>query len=151
MSRLWCIFASSVFCCIGQFAGMQISNPHHLILLAGSTGLAYGMLFGAYPSIVAHTFGIGGISQNWGVMTLAAVLGGNVFNLIYGSIYDRNSVISPDGDRDCRLGLGCYRTAYIVTFSAGLFGTVVTLWGIWHENKLLAKLRNGKKDQLHEA
>lgn len=136
---------SSIFFCTAQIAGTQISSPHNLIFVSGMTGLAYGMLFGVFPSIVAHTFGIGGISQNWGVMTLAAVLGGNVFNLLYGTVYDRHSIKLPDGDRECREGLDCYRTAYWVTFYTSIFGAVVTLWGIWHEKRMVAKLKAANK------
>nr|KMM70567.1 hypothetical protein CPAG_06878 [Coccidioides posadasii RMSCC 3488] len=151
MSRQWCVFAASLFFCAGQLAGAQVSNPHHLILVSGMTGFAYGMLFGVYPSLVAHTFGIGGISQNWGIMTLAAVVGGNTFNLIYGSIYDRNSVILPNGDRDCREGLACYRTAYWVTSYAGIAGALITLWGIWHEKRVMAKLVGKNNNHAHAS
>ncbi|QVM05743.1 hypothetical protein D8B26_000452 [Coccidioides posadasii str. Silveira] len=151
MSRQWCVFAASLFFCAGQLAGAQVSNPHHLILVSGMTGFAYGMLFGVYPSLVAHTFGIGGISQNWGIMTLAAVVGGNIFNLIYGSIYDRNSVILPNGDRDCREGLACYRTAYWVTSYAGIAGALITLWGIWHEKRVMAKLVGKNNNHAHAS
>ncbi|KAI1934102.1 hypothetical protein LOZ58_002470 [Ophidiomyces ophidiicola] len=136
---------------IAQFAATRISDPHQLLFVSGMTGLAYGMLFGVFPSIVAHTFGIGGISQNWGVMTLAAVIGGNTFNLIYGFIFDRNSYISPDGDRDCREGLRCYRAAYWVTFSAGLLGTVIALWSIRHERSISMQMKTGKKSRLRTS
>jgi len=46
--------------------------------------VAYGFLFGVYPSLVAETFGVHGLSQNWGCMTLAPVISGNIFNLLYG-------------------------------------------------------------------
>ncbi|KAI1997397.1 hypothetical protein LOZ53_000576 [Ophidiomyces ophidiicola] len=151
MSRIWCLFISSLCFCSAQFAATRISDPHQLLFVSGMTGLAYGMLFGVFPSIVAHTFGIGGISQNWGVMTLAAVIGGNIFNLIYGFIFDRNSYISPDGDRDCREGLRCYRAAYWVTFSAGLLGTVIALWSIWHERSIVMQMKTGKKSRLRAS
>ncbi|EEP81649.1 conserved hypothetical protein [Uncinocarpus reesii 1704] len=149
VSRQWCVFVASLFFTAGQFAGTQISNPHHLIIVSGLTGFAYGMLFGVFPSLVAHTFGIGGISQNWGIMTLAAVVGGNAFNLIYGSVYDRNSVILPDVEGDCREGLACYRSAYWVTSYAGIVGALITLWGIWHEKRVVARL-TGKKSNVHD-
>ncbi|KAE8319318.1 major facilitator superfamily domain-containing protein [Aspergillus transmontanensis] len=112
-----------------------------LIVVSGFTGVAYGFLFGVFPSLVAHTFGIGGLSQNWGVMTLAPVLSGNVFNLLYGSIYDRHSVVGPDGDRDCPDGLGCYRTAYYTTFFSGVAGIIVCLWSILRERRVHGAIR----------
>jgi MFS family permease len=139
VSRLWCLFASSILFCISQLAGARISDPHHLIFVSGITGMAYGILFGVFPSIVSHTFGIDGLSQNWGIMTLAAIFGGYVFNLFYGFIYDRNSIVSDDGDRDCREGLACYSTAYIISFWAGVAAAVLTLWSIWHERQVASR------------
>lgn len=46
--------------------------------------MAYGFLFGVFPSLVAECFGVNGLSQNWGCMTLAPIVFGNIFNLLYG-------------------------------------------------------------------
>ncbi|CAI7667450.1 unnamed protein product [Penicillium palitans] len=136
MSRIWCLFLSAVVFTLTQLAGTTISNPNSLVVVSGFTGIAYGFLFGVFPSLTAHTFGIGGLSQNWGVMTLAPVFSGNVFNLLYGSIYDGHSVVGHDGDRECPDGLGCYRTAYFMTFVSGLFGIAVCLWTIIREKNI---------------
>lgn len=136
MSRIWCLFLSAVVFTLTQLAGTAISNPNSLVVVSGFTGIAYGFLFGVFPSLTAHTFGIGGLSQNWGVMTLAPVFSGNIFNLLYGSIYDGHSVVSHDGDRECPDGLGCYRTAYFMTFVSGLFGIAVCLWTIIREKNI---------------
>ncbi|KAL5364165.1 major facilitator superfamily domain-containing protein [Aspergillus floccosus] len=141
MSRFWCLFISSVVFTVTQLAGAAISNPHQLVVVSGFTGVAYGFLFGVFPSLVAHTFGIGGLSQNWGAMTLAPVLSGNVFNLLYGSIYDRHSVVGPDGDRDCPDGLGCYQSAYYTTFFSGVAGILVCLWSIMREKRVHNSVR----------
>lgn len=136
MSRFWCLFISAVVFTGTQLAGASIDNPNTLVLVSGFTGVAYGFLFGVFPSLVAHTFGIGGLSQNWGAMTMAPVLSGNVFNMLYGSIYDKHSVVGPDGERDCPDGLGCYQAAYYTTFFSGLAGIVVCLWSITREKRI---------------
>ncbi|KEY81583.1 MFS transporter [Aspergillus fumigatus] len=136
MSRFWCLFISATVFTGTQLAGAAISNPNQLVVVSGCTGVAYGFLFGVFPSLVAHTFGIGGLSQNWGVMTLAPVLSGNLFNLIYGTIYDKHSIIAPDGERDCPDGLACYQGAYYTTFFSGVAGIVVCLWSIWREHQI---------------
>lgn len=106
MSRFWCLFVSSFIFCIGQICAIIIENPHVLVLLSGLTGctsplyhfhslayllrilgtVAYGFLYGVFPSLVAATFGIGGLSTNWGFMTLAPVIFGNIFNILYGKL-----------------------------------------------------------------
>lgn len=147
MSRFWCLFVSAFVFTVTQMAGAAITNPHQLVVVSGFTGVAYGFLFGVFPSLVAHTFGIGGLSQNWGVMTLAPVLSGNVFNMLYGSIYDRHSIVGDDGDRDCLDGLGCYQAAYYTTFFSGVAGILVCLWSIVHERQIHGSFR---KKQDHE-
>lgn len=146
LSRFWCLFVSSVIFTTTQLAGTMIWDPHKLTAVAGLTGIAYGFLFGVFPSLVAHTFGIGGLSQNWGVMTLAPVVSGNVFNLLYGGIYDRNSVVGPDGGRDCPLGLDCYRSAYYLTLFSGLTGVFVCFWSILREKRMHGSFRKKVED-----
>ncbi|KAK2746783.1 hypothetical protein FQN57_002825 [Myotisia sp. PD_48] len=144
LSRYWCIFISSIFFFISQLAGHTVSDPHHLIILSSVTGLAYGILYGAFPSIVAQTFGISGLSQNWGFLTLAAAVFGNIFNLIYGAIYDSHSITLPDGERDCNKGLKCYSTAYLITAYSSVVCAGLTLLTIWHARRVLFRRRNGE-------
>lgn len=146
LSRFWCLFISAVVFTLTQLAGSAISNPNKLMAVSAFTGVAYGFLFGVFPSLVAHIFGIGGLSQNWGVMTLAPIFSGNVFNLLYGRFYDKHSVVGPDGDRDCIDGLACYRTAYYTTFFSGIAGVAVCLWSILHEKRQHGSFR--KHDRL---
>ena len=128
MSRFWCIFLSSVVFTLTQIAGTSINNPNHLYLVSSFTGLAYGFLFGVFPSITAESFGIHGLSQNWGAMTLAPVASSNIFNLFYGAVFDGHSVVEADGTRFCTEGIDCYRTAYVFTLGACAIAFGVTLW-----------------------
>ncbi|KAL2872839.1 putative MFS transporter [Aspergillus lucknowensis] len=141
MSRFWCLFLSAAVFALTQLAGAWISNPHYLVVVSAFTGIAYGFLFGVFPSLTAHTFGINGLSQNFGVMTLAPVISGNIFNLLYGSIYDHHSNVDDNGDRDCPDGLGCYQIAYYMTFFSGVGGILVCLWSIWRDRQLHGRAR----------
>ncbi|KIX04088.1 uncharacterized protein Z518_07641 [Rhinocladiella mackenziei CBS 650.93] len=132
-SRFWCLFTSALIFCMTQVIATVISHPNFLVFISGLTGLAYGILFGVYPSLVAHCFGVHGLSQNWGTMTLAPVISGNIFNILYGRIYDSHSVRNEDGDMECLEGRSCYSSAYWVTFGAALLGVTCCLWSIWHE------------------
>jgi MFS family permease len=134
MNRMWCLFLSGVAFTAAQFSALQIKNPHYLAFVSGLTGLAYGILYGFFPSLLAQKFGVMGMSQNWGTIILAPIISGNIFNIIYGKVYDKHSVILPDGERECLEGLSCYRTACWVTLIAGVLGTGLTLWSIWREN-----------------
>ncbi|KND86880.1 putative membrane protein, partial [Tolypocladium ophioglossoides CBS 100239] len=138
-SRLWCLFVACLVFLAAQACALNIRSPNLLSFVSGLSGLGYGFLFGVFPSIVTEAFGIRGLSQNWGFMTLAPVVSSNVFNLLYGTIYDKHSIIEPGGERSCHEGLECYRAAYWVTFGAGCAGLIMTLWTIRHEQAELAK------------
>ncbi|KAI9736066.1 MAG: hypothetical protein M1818_006242 [Claussenomyces sp. TS43310] len=131
-SRTWCLALASTLFTIAQISAISITNPHFLFTVSSLTGLAYGFLFGVFPSIVAETFGIHGMSQNWGVMTMAPVVSGNIFNLFYGVVFDAHSKILDGGERVCDAGLDCYRNAYVVTIVSCVFGLGVSLWSIRH-------------------
>ncbi|KFY46487.1 hypothetical protein V494_00445 [Pseudogymnoascus sp. VKM F-4513 (FW-928)] len=133
-SRTWCLTLGSAIFAIAQLLALFISDPHYLFLVSSLCGLAYGFLFGVFPSIVAEVFGIHGLSTNWGFMTLAPVLSGNIFNLFYGAVFDAHSVIDKNGDRVCDQGLECYRNAYVVTLFSGLAALVVSLVSIQYDH-----------------
>ncbi|KAK8172617.1 major facilitator superfamily domain-containing protein [Phyllosticta citrichinensis] len=136
LSRFWCLIFSALIFTTGQFVAMNIEDPNHLWMLSGLTGLAYGALFGVFPSIVADAFGVQVMTQNWGFMTLSPVVSGNIFNLCYGSIYDHQSVELEGGERECTKGLSCYRAAYGFTFAASLIGLLLIFWTIRHEHNV---------------
>ena len=153
MSRFWCLVAASTIFCAAQICAIRIENPHHLWAVSGLSGrtcpsqpstpclpadhlltcsmtVGYGVLYGVFPAMVTEAFGVHGFSQNWGCMTLAPIISGNIFNLLYGRIYDHHSTVLPSGERTCPDGLNCYRAAYWVTFAAALVGFGVSLWSI---------------------
>lgn len=132
-SRVWCLVVASAIFSLAQICALNIVNPHLLGFVSGFSGLGYGFLFGVFPSITAESFGIHGLSQNWGFMTLSPVISSNIFNLFYGLALDAHSIIEKDGKRRCEDGIECYRSAYIVTLAACGLGLCVTLWVIWHQ------------------
>merc|ERR1711881_516294 len=84
---------------------------------------------------------VSGLTVNWGFMTLAPVIFGNIFNLAYGGIYDSHSVPSDneEGHMVCEEGVTCYRGAYVFTFFSSIVGIGCALWCIWHEAYLRKK------------
>ena len=136
MNRMWCLFISALAFTAAQFGALQIENPHHLGSVSGLTGIGYGVLYGFYPSLLAQKFGVNGMSQNWGTVILAPVISGNLFNILYGEVYDKHSIVLPDGERECLEGRSCYWTASLVTLFVGLTGTVLSLGYIWKENRI---------------
>ncbi|KAI1763770.1 MFS general substrate transporter [Hypoxylon sp. FL1150] len=134
-SRVWCLVVASGIFSLAQVFALNVTNPHLLGFVSGFSGLGYGFLFGVFPSIIAESFGIHGLSSNWGFLTLSPVISSNIFNLFYGAVFDAHSVVDRDGVSSCSDGLECYRSAYIVTLAACGLGLLVTLWVIWHQRK----------------
>ncbi|KAI0142777.1 MFS general substrate transporter [Xylariaceae sp. FL1272] len=147
-SRIWCVVIAALIFSLAQICALNILNPHLLGFVSGFSGLGYGFLFGVYPSIVAESFGIHGLSQNWGFMTLSPVISSNIFNLFYGMVFDAHSVVEPDGQRRCEKGIECYRSAYDVTLAACGLGLGVTLYVIWHQAR--SKVREAGKGHAGE-
>ncbi|KAI1377555.1 MFS general substrate transporter [Hypoxylon crocopeplum] len=143
-SRVWCLVIASGIFSLAQICALNVTNPHLLGFVSGFSGLGYGFLFGVFPSIVAESFGIHGLSQNWGFMTLSPVISSNIFNLFYGSVFDAHSIVDKDGVSSCADGLQCYWAAYVVTLGACGLGLIVTLWVIWHQRKVRLAESAGK-------
>lgn len=124
---------------MSQACALVVNDPHFLGFVSGLSGLGYGFLFGVFPSLVAEAFGIRGLSQNWGSMTLAPVISSNILNSFYGAVLDSHSVFDRNGERSCHDGQGCYRDAYWATFGACFIGIAISLWAVQHERAERAK------------
>jgi len=143
-SRFWCLVASSSIFALAQFAALAVSNPYWLWLVSSISGLGYGALFGVYPALVVDAFGVSGLSANWGFMTVAPVIWGNIFSLLYGAVYDAHSTVLPEGERICDVGIDCYRSAYIVTSIAAMAAIAGALASVYRDS---AKMR-AKRDAV---
>lgn len=146
-SRYWCAAISATIFALAQTTAIRVEDPHLLWAVSGLSGLAYGVLFGVFPALVVDAFGSDGFAVNWGFMTLAPVVSGNVFNLFYGAVYDSNSVVQPDGQLACEVGLSCYRTAYYVTLTSSVLGIFACFWGIYGEH--VRKMRELEEHDGH--
>jgi hypothetical protein len=134
-SRFWCVIVAACIFAVDQLAATRIQDPNYLWVVSGLCGLAYGVTFGVLPAVVVDTFGPDGFSVNWGCLTMAPVVSGNVFNLFYGTVFDAHSIVEPDGNRSCEEGLMCYQQAYYVTLLSSVLGIAVCLWGIHGEHQ----------------
>ncbi|KAJ4289100.1 hypothetical protein N0V90_011442 [Kalmusia sp. IMI 367209] len=147
-SRFWCVAASGTVFMIAQICATRIENPNHLWAVSGLCGLAYGILFGVLPALVVDSFGPDGFAVNWGFMTLAPVVSGNIYNLFYGAVYDSHSEVQSGGELSCDEGLVCYKAAYYVTLASSVLGIIACLWGIQTEH---AAKRKAEEHDGHRA
>lgn len=78
------------------------------------------------------------MSTNWGALTIGAVVGGNIGNMWYGAVVD--SLRGSDGV--CRLGKGCYQSAYLLGAGMAIIGGGMAAWGVkrnWRTNAMKGK------------
>lgn len=59
-----------------------------------------------------------------------------------GRIYDDHSNVTPEGTRECTLGLECYRDSYWITLGAVLIGLVLALMTIQRNRRLAVQAGN---------
>lgn len=103
------------------------------------------------PTLVAETFGINGMSQNWGMMTLGPALFGEIFNIVYGKTYDAHSITKePAGALECDEGKYCYQTAYRITLGAGFISMIAILYLIMHRRNKNTRFRRMELESIEE-
>ena len=145
-SRFWCLTVSAVVFAVVQLIAHSLANPNFLFLVSGLTGVGYGALFGVFPALVADTFGVQGLSLNWGFMIFAPVLSSYGFNYAYGKIYDSHSHVINSGETDCPDGIECYQDAYRATLVASFIGILLSLWCIKHERTRKATMSQSTRE-----
>ncbi|KAF2665016.1 MFS general substrate transporter [Microthyrium microscopicum] len=148
LSRFWCLVISSSIFAVAQVLALSIVDPNYLWLLSSISGLGYGFLFGVYPALIADAFGVSGLSMNWGYMTIAPVIFGNIFNLLYGGVFDSHSIKGEDGNLVCEVGLDCYRNAYVVTAIGSVLAIGLSVLTAWRDGRKLRRLRDSLNDRL---
>lgn len=103
-----------------------IRDLKKLLAMSSVTGLMYGTLFGLCPVLTFEWFGLRHFSQNWGIISLSPVLAGNIFNLLFGSIYDSH-VPSTDHTHICPDGEECFRAVFQITAAGAIVATGLSL------------------------
>lgn len=102
-----------------------ISDLKKLFGMSIVTGLMYGTLFGLCPVLTFEWFGLRHFSQNWGIISLSPVLAGNIFNLLFGKIYD--SHVPKDGPSHfCPDGEECFRSVFRFTAIGAVIATILS-------------------------
>lgn len=139
-SRFWCLVVSGGVFVVAQVLALLVSDPNYLFLVSGLTGIGYGALFGVYPALVADTFGVAGLSLNWGFMIFAPVISGNIYNVVYGRIADAN------GGTTCAKGQACYVSAYWLTLLSSIAGVVGAMWCVRYEGRKKALRSRGGRE-----
>ncbi|KAI5994033.1 major facilitator superfamily domain-containing protein [Pisolithus albus] len=154
---------SSLFI-ISQALAIGISSVSTLWIATATLGVAYGGLFGALPAIVIDWFGLAHLSENWGYVTLAPLIGGNVFSIMFGRNLDAHTPreeeentshnvsrffggeISSEQHR-CLMGRECYVSSLRVTLVACMVALALSTWAATRDERRREAVRKERMDE----
>lgn len=165
IGRIWFLPIVASLFIVSQFTALATTHVEHLWVVSTILGFAYGSLFNVIPILVLEWFGMAHFSQNFGTINLAPILGGNLFNLLFGYIYDTHTIgriglpesaslasrsasillrsggtIADDDQHACLLGEACYGAAFKMTTFGCFIALALSLAAGFKRAKDAAKL-----------
>ncbi|TFK53323.1 MFS general substrate transporter [Heliocybe sulcata] len=152
LPRSYCAIAVAALCLISQLTAIWVGDVSELWKASALLGLAYGSLFGLYPTLCIEWFGMPHFSENWGFLSLAPLLGGNAFSIAFGRNLDAHAApedadqsVSPSSRLTRRGGLPsthqcfdggeCYIASLYMTTVACLLALGLSIWVGWRDRK----------------
>ncbi|KAI0092889.1 major facilitator superfamily domain-containing protein [Irpex rosettiformis] len=140
--RSWCMVLVSSMFIVSQVAVYNIDDVRNLWKGSALLGLAYGGLFGLFPTLVIEWFGLAHFSENWGFVSLSPLIGGNVFSIAFGRNLDAHAPSEPqdaltlpnsDASHQCLLGRECYASSLLMTIAACSTALLLSLYAGWRD------------------
>lgn len=127
--RIWAIFAGASFMIIGS-ANIIAVDPSHPTLNNVYTssmifGYAFGAVFGAFPSIVADSFGTKNFSKVWGICTTGCMITIKFFTSVLAHNLAR---YTQPGESTCQAGAKCYGHTFQVIEMSAFVGCILILF-----------------------
>ncbi|KZT51818.1 MFS general substrate transporter [Calocera cornea HHB12733] len=150
---------------VSQLVASRIERATHLWVASMLLGLSYGSVFGIMPMVSLEWFGMGHFSQNWGFLSLSPLIGGNLFNVLFGRNYDahsrpvavgsdtaanstlaatagellRRAGAATDPHKQCFDGRLCYVDSLTLTTIACCLAFVLSFWAAWRDRRRSAR------------
>ncbi|WWD21864.1 hypothetical protein CI109_106352 [Kwoniella shandongensis] len=164
LRRIWFLPIVCILFTISQVAALGTVHVQSLWAVSTLLGLAYGSLFNVMPMLVLEWFGMKHFSQNWGWIAVSPVIGSNVFNLLFGRVYDAHTVgnlgtsddlvaavrglmkrggmvLPDDGSHDCLVGEACYGTAFKISTAGTLLALGLSVWAGFRRERISRERR----------
>jgi hypothetical protein len=135
LQRFWLLFSAIVVMLLANVLALNLTNVNHIWMVSSVVGTSYGLIYGVYPSIISDLFGMSRFSSNWGLVSISQVISSYIYSVLFGKIYDWNSLKNPDGPGTiCYKGHKCYRPAFILTTVTSIVTAVYLLY-IIHQKR----------------
>lgn len=129
------LLLSGILFILGSIAIYLNTSSAQLAYYTSFLGFAYGNMFGIAPVLCSELFGLRNFSTNWGMMSIAPGIAGNIFNLLYGKIYDQHS---DTATHECAKGLACYQDAFMYAIISAILASTTAIL-LYHRHRLESK------------
>ncbi|KAH7056759.1 major facilitator superfamily domain-containing protein [Linnemannia elongata] len=125
ISRVGFLLYAGVCVWLGQTFGARVQDIEDLVRVSLLVGLGYGSVFGVAPAIVSEWFHVSNFGTNWGWMSVTGAIGGQVFNLIFGWLYDVEA--QHEHTLEC-FGTECFHKSFVVGSISSFIGLSVLIY-----------------------
>ncbi|KAG7095093.1 hypothetical protein E1B28_005880 [Marasmius oreades] len=135
---------------LSQITAMTVDRLEDLWKASTLLGLGYGTVFSLFAALCVEWFGLAHFSENWGYLSLAPLLGGNVFSVAFGRNLDAHEKAASPGptsdtnildaprppkEIQCLDGKTCYVDSIRLTTVACLVAMGLSIWAAWRDRK----------------
>ena len=151
LPRTYCICAVAALFVFSQVVATRIEDVQHLWTASVLLGLAYGSVFAVFPTVVIEWFGLAHFSENYGLVSLSPMIGGNLLSLAFGHNLDAHSPPSPSTEssplsrllaraglpagEQCFAGKNCYVSTLYLTIVATFVGLLLSFYAAWKDRQ----------------
>ncbi|KAJ6606619.1 major facilitator superfamily domain-containing protein [Mycena vulgaris] len=148
LPRSYSLVLVSTLFFFSQLLAAQISDVTNLWKASALVGLAYGTIFGIFPTVCIEFFGLPHFSENWGFLSLSPLIGGNLFSIAFGRNLDAHepgestaAVVGTAAVHQCLEGRSCYVTTLGLTGIACFTAILLSAFTAWRERRKLMAAR----------
>lgn len=165
--RTYCIVFIAMLFVLSQAIASTVDKVQDLWHASVLLGLAYGGMFGIFPTITIEWFGLGHFSENWGLVSLSPMIGGNILSIAFGRNLDAHAPAkidgydeatnntsmagrqAPSGDQ-CFAGRECYVSSLYLTTFACLMAVCLSVIAAWKDRKRMIVKPNDYEEIIWE-
>lgn len=149
--RTYCIVFIAMLFVLSQAIAAKVDNVQDLWHASALLGLAYGGMFGIFPTITIEWFGLGHFSENWGLVSLSPMIGGNIFSIAFGRNLDAHAPEKSDhyngasskeslaggvvSNDQCFTGRECYVSSLYLTTLACVAAVCLSVLAAWKDRQ----------------
>ncbi|KAJ3217908.1 hypothetical protein HDU67_007059 [Dinochytrium kinnereticum] len=146
----WVVFAATVMGWAHWRVAFLTFELGDLVLPTVAVGVAYGTIMTVVPVVVAEAFGPQYFATNWGALRIATAIGGQIFGIVFGDLYDRELrrqtpglassslqvtsaswFLSSSPHQGACVGRGCFSMAFFLSFGCNVVAAMLALGLFW--------------------